>query len=93
MLGKLTKRMELVTGLEIPIHHAHDPYITAASQAWQMGVYGPGGHFWPHYDGFEKVGPVSVDIVYSNNRSLIDFICRMPAKQLCSFTSQMCLMA
>lgn len=58
MLGKLTKRMELVTGLEIPIHHAHDPYITAASQAWQMGVYGPGGHFWPHYDGFEKVGPV-----------------------------------
>ena len=55
LLARLTRRTELVTGLEISAHLAHDPYRTFAAEAWQMGLYGSGGHYLPHYDAFDTV--------------------------------------
>lgn len=27
------------------------------AEAWQVGVYPPGGHYLPHYDAFEILDP------------------------------------
>ena len=66
LLARLTRRTELVTGLEISAHLAHDPYRTFAAEAWQMGLYGSGGHYLPHYDAFDTVSSCkqSNDVIF-----------------------------
>ena len=55
-----------MTGLEISAHLAHDPYRTFAAEAWQMGLYGSGGHYLPHYDAFDTVSSCkqSHDVIF-----------------------------
>ena len=30
-------------------------YQWIEAEAWQMGLYGPGGHYLPHYDAFDTL--------------------------------------
>ena len=58
-MDKLAKRTELLTGLKIKnqlMQYWPNPHVPS-SEPWQIGVYGPGGHFMPHFDGFQQVGP------------------------------------
>merc|ERR1719222_908627 len=41
-----------MTGLEVAQQQAGE-WIEA--EAWQMGLYGPGGHYLPHYDAFDTL--------------------------------------
>ena len=52
MSGLITakKVLELIPGQSIPV---------VESEAWQIGIYGPGGHYLPHYDSFEIPDPTS----------------------------------
>ena len=36
-------------------HNHYFQWIEA--EAWQMGLYGPGGHYLPHYDAFDTLVP------------------------------------
>ena len=56
LLAKLSKRASLVTNLELTQPLAQDPDSNIASEAWQVGVYGPGGHYLPHFDAFDVLG-------------------------------------
>ena len=55
-LDKLAKHTELLIGLKIKNQQQYWPNVPS-SEPWQIGVYGPGGHFMPHFDGFQQVGP------------------------------------
>ena len=52
-MNKLSKKTELFTNLAITPRLDSDPYRTFASEAWQMGLYGSGGHYLPHFDAFD----------------------------------------
>ena len=56
LLAKLSKRASLLTNLEMTQPLAQDPGSNIASEAWQVGVYGPGGHYLPHFDAFDVLG-------------------------------------
>ena len=56
MLAKLSKRASLVTNLELTQPLAQDSDTNIASEAWQVGVYSPGGHYLPHFDAFDVLG-------------------------------------
>jgi len=49
-LYKLSKKIETFTNLKLarPDNSRIEAYVE--SEAWQVGVYGPGGHYLPHYD-------------------------------------------
>ena len=71
LLDKLAKHTELLTGLKIK-NQLHNPHVSS-SEPWQIGVYGPGGHFMPHFDGFQQVGPamgsfVSIHLITGGHR-------------------------
>ena len=38
-----------------PDHTNHKYYQWIEAEAWQMGLYGPGGHYLPHYDAFDTL--------------------------------------
>ena len=42
--------LDLIPGQTVPV---------IESEAWQVGIYGPGGHYLPHYDSFEIPDPTS----------------------------------
>ena len=50
----LSKRVGEFTQLETAAHTWKTPYRILEAEAWQMGLYGSGGHYLPHYDAFEK---------------------------------------
>ena len=46
-----------------------DPYRIFASEPWQMGLYGSGGHYLPHFDAFEVLpGDSQADDYWVGNR-------------------------
>ena len=49
---KISKKVSLVTGLETfrPQFRGGNEWLEA--EIWQMGLYGAGGHYLPHYDSF-----------------------------------------
>ena len=54
--GRMTKLAAAKEDLDIiPGQLVH----IVESEAWQVGVYGPGGHYLPHYDTFESLDPSS----------------------------------
>ena len=53
LLNKLSKKTEVFTNLAITPRLDSDPYRTFASEPWQMGLYGSGGHYLPHFDAFD----------------------------------------
>ena len=34
------------------------------AEAWQMGLYGPGGHYLPHYDAFDTLVLLFIMIMF-----------------------------
>jgi len=57
-LYQLARRTAAMTGLEV----ARPPHLLGKeggewieAEAWQMGLYGPGGHYLPHYDAFDTL--------------------------------------
>ena len=56
LLYKLSKKVSLVTGLETfrPVINGPDgpDWRLIEAEAWQLGLYGSGGHYLPHYDAF-----------------------------------------
>ena len=53
LLYKLSKKVSLLTGLETFRPTLSDRYEGIEAEAWQVGMYGPGGHYLPHYDAFQ----------------------------------------
>merc|ERR1712018_382368 len=56
-LTKIATRLDLVTGLNVAKTDPAsilDPYSTFESEMFQVGVYGPGGLYYPHLDAFNK---------------------------------------
>ena len=46
-----------MTGLQVA-RPTNDPVFNIIeAEAWQIGVYGPGGHYLPHYDSFDVLDP------------------------------------
>ena len=54
MLYKLSKKTGLFTNLVTSSARWKVPYRIFEAEAWQMGLYGSGGHYLPHYDTFDK---------------------------------------
>jgi len=58
ILYKLARRVSRLTGLEThrprELLGLHDGEWEEA-EAWQMGLYGPGGHYLPHFDAFDSL--------------------------------------
>ena len=56
-LHKLSKRTGMVVQLETALPDEEMapgmPWRFVQAEAWQMGLYGPGGHYLPHFDAFE----------------------------------------
>jgi len=50
LLYKLSKKVSLLTGLETFRPKLSDKYEGIEAEAWQVGMYGPGGHYLPHRD-------------------------------------------
>ena len=50
LLYKLSKKVSLLTGLETFRPTLSDRYEGIEAEAWQVGMYGPGGHYLPHKD-------------------------------------------
>ena len=74
LLYKLSKKTSKITKLDT-YRPAKDmaPGIKWAfveAEPWQMGLYGPGGHYLPHLDSFEILDPQSIgpDGVWVGNR-------------------------
>ena len=54
LLYKISQKVSLMTGLETfrPLMNGkHDGRLIEA-EAWQLGLYGSGGHYLPHFDAF-----------------------------------------
>ena len=53
----LSRRVGRMTGLEVARpSHAHSPaHQGVEAEPWQVGVYGPGGHYLPHWDSFTSL--------------------------------------
>jgi len=60
LLYQLSRRVSRMTGLEVaaPKERNTKGWFVEA-EAWQLGVYGPGGHYLPHYDAFDILDPQS----------------------------------
>ena len=56
LLYKLSKKVSLLTGLETFRPKLTDKYEGIEAEAWQVGMYGPGGHYLPHHDSFPSSG-------------------------------------
>ena len=41
-----------MVGFEVA--QSHDERATMNAEAWQLGLYGPGGHYLPHFDAFDN---------------------------------------
>ena len=69
-LYNLSNLLEKITKLKVarPDNNHIDNIVEA--EAWQVGVYGPGGHYLPHYDSFDILDPSSYtpDGVWVGNR-------------------------
>ena len=56
LLYKMSKKVSLVTDLETfrPVINTPDgpDWRLIEAEAWQLGLYGSGGHYLPHYDAF-----------------------------------------
>lgn len=57
---KIATRLNHVTGLEVDGSHSYRRYGRGQSEAidseaLQVGIYGPGGLYMPHYDAFKNV--------------------------------------
>ena len=73
LLYKLSKKVSLLTGLETFRPKLSDKYEGIEAEAWQLGLYGPGGHYLPHYDAFpmEHLPPdIWSNGVWAGNRLL-----------------------
>jgi len=57
LLLSLARRVSRATGLltHRPLDQLQPqvPWRFVEAEAWQMGLYGPGGHYLPHYDAFD----------------------------------------
>lgn len=54
LLYKISKKVSFLTGLETfrpRVNGRIEPRIMEA-EAWQLGLYGSGGHYLPHFDAF-----------------------------------------
>jgi len=58
-LYKLSQTLEKVTSLNVARPDNRPITAIVESEAWQIGVYGPGGHYLPHYDAFDLLDPSS----------------------------------
>jgi len=54
LLYKLAKKIGLATSLVAADSTWKSPYRIFSAEAWQMGLYGSGGHYLPHFDAFDK---------------------------------------
>merc|ERR1712107_249753 len=58
-LYELSHSVERITSLRVARAN-NNPYTNIIeAEAWQVGVYGPGGHYLPHYDSFDVLDPSS----------------------------------
>ena len=61
----------MFTNLAVTPRLDNDPYRTFASEAWQMGLYGSGGHYLPHFDAFDVLpGDGQAENYWVGNRSI-----------------------
>ena len=58
-LYTLARTLELMTGLKVSRPDNRPVSYIEEAEAWQVGVYGPGGHYLPHYDTFEGPDPAA----------------------------------
>lgn len=69
LLYKLGQKTSVLTGLEVArpkgLLGTHGGEWVEA-EAWQMGLYGPGGHYLPHFDAFDVLD----DHAWSSNTQL-----------------------
>lgn len=75
VMYKLSKKTGKFTGLECSrpsemLNTDVHGYHFVEAEAWQIGIYGPGGHYLPHYDSFEILDPQSrgLDNIWVGNR-------------------------
>ena len=69
-LYKLSNVLEKITKLKLARPTNTPISAIVESEAWQIGVYGPGGHYLPHYDAFDILDPSArtPDGVWVGNR-------------------------
>ena len=76
LLYKISKKTGLFTDLIASSPEWQVPYKIFEAEAWQMGLYGSGGHYLPHYDAFDKVllpPDVWADNLWVGNRCIPSF--------------------
>ena len=54
LLYKISQKVSLLTGLETfrPVINGQYDERLIEAEAWQLGLYGSGGHYLPHFDAF-----------------------------------------
>ena len=58
MSRRLGRATRLLTFRQRALDH-HQPRHFVEAEAWQVGVYSPGGHYLPHFDDFDILDPQS----------------------------------
>ena len=58
MSARLGRATKLLTFRQRPLEQ-HQLRHFVEAEAWQVGVYSPGGHYLPHFDDFDILDPQS----------------------------------